>query len=142
VSNAERLIEVLEPIFPEEEIEVDGALIEGLVAGAGDLAADDLVVVMNGGGGFEATFEGLDGLVEAWGDWLATFSRVRFEIEDVQEIGQNVLTLVRQMGVTRHGEVEISQPSAAVWKFRDGRLVRIEFHLDRELALKSAGRPA
>jgi ketosteroid isomerase-like protein len=45
---------------------------------------------------------------------------------------------VRQIGTTRHGGVEIAQPSAAVWKFRDGRLVRLEFHLDREEAMASA----
>ena len=48
---------------------------------------------------------------------------------------------VRQIGTTRHG-VEMIQPSAAVWKFADGLIVRIEFHLDRDEAVASAERPA
>ena len=61
---------------------------------------------------------------------------------DVEEIGDNVLTLARQIGTTRHGGVELEQPSAAVWKFRDGKIVRVEFHLDRDLAQASAREPA
>ncbi len=59
-------------------------------------------------------------------------------MEAVEEVGENVLTLVNQVGTTRHG-VEVEQPSAAVWKFRDGLLARVEFHLDRERARESAG---
>ncbi len=65
---------------------------------------------------------------------------MRIEIEQVEEIGDNVLTFVIQTGTTRHG-VEVAQPSAAVWKFRDGLLTRVEFHLDREKAMRSAAEP-
>jgi hypothetical protein len=40
--------------------------------------------------------------------------------------------------VTRHDAVEIEQPSAAVWKFRGDELYRVEFHLDRRAAERSA----
>jgi ketosteroid isomerase-like protein len=142
MSNAERLIAVLEPSFPTAEQEVDEALIDRIVAAIAGLADDHITGAMHGGANFTATYEGLDGLREAWRDWLETFARIRFEVEDVEEIGENVVTLARQIGTTRHGGVEIEQPSAAVWKFRDGRLVRIEFHLDRDEALASAGSTA
>jgi ketosteroid isomerase-like protein len=138
VSNAERLIAALEPVFSSDEIEVDAGLIERMVASVGELADEDVVGVMSGGESFEATYEGLDGLRAAWTDWLGTFARIRFEFEDIQQVGENVVTLGRQIGTTRHGGVDIEQPSAAVWKFRDGRIVRIEFHLDREAAFRSA----
>jgi ketosteroid isomerase-like protein len=142
VSNAERLIAALEPVFSSEEIEVDAALVDRMVAAVAGLAADDVVCVMSGGENFEATYEGLEGLRAAWADWLEAFARIRFEIEEVQQVGENVITLGRQTGVTRHDEVEIVQPSAAVWKFADGVLFRIEFHLDREIAFESARAPA
>lgn len=142
MSNAERLIEALAPIFGSDELEVDQALIAGIVAAAGELATDDVVCVMSGAEHFKATYDGLEGLREAWGDWLDAFASIRFEIERIQDVGENVLVEVQQIGVTRHGGVEITQPSAAVWKFRDDRIVRIEFHLDRVEALRSAGTPA
>jgi hypothetical protein len=35
--------------------------------------------------------------------------------------------------------VEIETAGAAVWHVRGGRLHRVEFHLDREAALRAAG---
>lgn len=142
MSNEDRLIEALGPSFDGAEREVDEALIDEIVGAMSAIASPALTGKMSGGQSFEANFEGLDGLREAWSDWLATFARVRFEIDEMQAVGENVVTFARQYGVTHHSEVPIEQPSAAVWKFRDGCLVRIEFHLDRERALESARQPA
>ena len=136
-SNADRLIEALAPAFSAVETEVDEALIERMIEAIAPLAADDVVGTMSAMGTVERPFEGLDGLRELWADWLGTFERIRFEMEGVEQIGDNVFTLARQVGTTRHG-VDVEQPSAAVWKFRDGLIVRVEFHLDREAALRSA----
>jgi ketosteroid isomerase-like protein len=138
MSNAERLLAMLQPLFPDGETLVDEPFIDRMVAALEDLTTDDLVTVMSGAENFEATYEGLDGAREAWSEWLDAFAEVRFAFEQAQDVGDNVIVFVRQIGTTRHGEVEIEQPSAAVWKFRDGRVARIEFHLDRELARKSA----
>jgi len=55
-----------------------------------------------------------------------------------------VALFVNQIAVTKHGSVEISQPSAMLWLFRDELVARLEFHLDREAALRAGGlkRPA
>ena len=47
--------------------------------------------------------------------------------------------LARQVGRTRGSSVPIETLSAAVLSFRDGKLTRVEFHLDRETAMKAAG---
>jgi ketosteroid isomerase-like protein len=138
MSNAERLLAMLQPLFPDGETLIDEPFVDRMVAALEDLTTDDLVTVMSGAENFEATYEGLDGAREAWSEWLDAFAEVRFAFEQAQDVGENVIVFVRQIGTTRHGEVEIEQPSAAVWKFRDGRVARIEFHLDRELARKSA----
>jgi ketosteroid isomerase-like protein len=138
VSNAERVTEFFAPIFGAGETVMDEELIERMVEAARPLISEDFVVVMVGAEGFQGSFEGADGFRQAWADWLEAFERVAFEIESVEEVGENVLTLARQVGVTRHGGIEIEQPSAAVWKFRDGVVHRIEFHLDREQAIRSA----
>jgi ketosteroid isomerase-like protein len=92
---------------------------------------------MNGADGFVATWEGAEGLRAAWSDWLGVFATLRLEFESLDRYGDNLITVVRQSGTSRHG-VELEQPSAAVWKFRDGMIGQLEFHLDREAALASA----
>lgn len=139
MSNAERLMEVLASAFPEGEADVDVAVIERMIAALEPVVSADFAVLMTGSDdSFETTREGLGGLRDGWADWLDTFGRVRFEIEDIEPIGANVLTLGRQIGTTRTGGVEIEQPSAAVWKFRDNLIYRVEFHLDRDKAYASA----
>jgi ketosteroid isomerase-like protein len=140
MSNADRLLAGLAPIFGEAEREVDEALIDDLIAAIARVAAPRVTGSMTADDSFSTDFEDIDGLRDVWADWLGAFASIRIGIEEVQEIGDNVLTLVVQTGTTRHG-VEVAQPSAAVWKFRDGLLTRVEFHLDREKALASAEEP-
>jgi ketosteroid isomerase-like protein len=131
----------LAPIFGEGELDVDEALISRIGDSLDAISVDEITGSMIGDSSFTTEFEGREGLMSTWSDWLDTFTRVTLEMEAVEEIEDNVLTLVNQIGTTRHG-VEVEQPSAAVWKFRDGLLVRVEFHLDRERARESAQRPA
>jgi ketosteroid isomerase-like protein len=143
MSNAERVVAALATVFTADEIEMDGDTIDRMIAALEPITSPDVVTVMTGSdAAFTGTFEGSDGLRAAWADWLDTFTSVRFEIENVEEIGGNVLTIGRQLGTTRHGGVAIEQASAAVWKFRDGLIVRVEFHLDRDKARASAAEPA
>ena len=131
----------LAPIFGEGELEVDEALIDRIGDSLDQISADEITGSMMGDSTFITEFQGRDGLQSTWADWLETFTRVTLEMEEIEELGDNVLTLVNQVGTTRHG-VDVEQPSAAVWKFRDGMLVRVEFHLDRERARQSAQRPS
>ena len=139
MSNAERLGAAIGPVFIGEETNVDEALIERMIEALAPITSADVVTVMAGpDDSFMSTYEGEAGIRAAWADWLETFAEMRFEVEDMEEIGDNVLTLGRQVGISRVAGVELVQPSAAVWKFRDGEVVRIEFHLDRDKAYESA----
>ena len=143
MSNAERLLTAIGAEFPEGDIEMNLAVLERMLAALAPISTDDFVTLMTGPDeSFERSGTGPDGLREAWADWLDTFGSVRFEIEGVEEVGASVLMLGKQTTITRHGGVEIEQPSAALWKFRDDKLVRIEFHLDRDRAYESAREPA
>jgi ketosteroid isomerase-like protein len=143
MSNAETVILALANVFSDEETEIDEAFVERMIEALAPITADDVVMTMRGSDdSFVGTYEGFDGLRDGWADWLESFDRVRFQFEGVEEFGDNVLTWGRQFGTTRHGGVEIEQPSAAVWKFRDGLIGQVEFHLDREKASASARREA
>jgi ketosteroid isomerase-like protein len=84
-------------------------------------------------------FTGLDGFVEAWTDWTNAYESFRIEVDEMVDAGDKVVSLVRQIGVLKGGGGEIESTGAAVWMIRDGRLSRVEFHLDREAALRAAG---
>jgi len=84
-------------------------------------------------------YEGVDGVATAWRDWGAAFASVRAEAEDLFRSEDATVLFVNQIAVTRHGGVEMTQPSAMLWLFEDGLVARLEFHLDRTMALRAGG---
>jgi ketosteroid isomerase-like protein len=82
-------------------------------------------------------YPGLAGFAEAWRDWVEPYASFQIHIEEIEEREDRVLMLVRQTGVTRHDEVAIEDSSAAVWRFREGKLARAEFYLDRDAARRA-----
>lgn len=140
MSNADRLMATLAPIFGAGELDVDEALIERIGDALDAISVDEITGAMTADSSFTTEFRGRGELEKTWADWLEAFARVRLELEEIEEIGDSVITFVNQVGTTRHG-VDLDQPSAAVWKFRDGKLARVEFHLDRERAQASARKP-
>jgi ketosteroid isomerase-like protein len=142
MSHVETLLEALAGAFPEDEADMDAGLIDAMIERLAPIGDPNVVTLMMGPDQiFSARYEGLDGLRQGWADWLGSFERVRFEFEGVEAVGDNVLTLGRQIGTTLTGGVEVEQPSAAVWKFRDGLIGQVEFHLDRRMAHASALEP-
>jgi hypothetical protein len=85
-------------------------------------------------------YRGFEGFLEAWREWVEAYESYTIEIGEITPGTEGrVLTLGRQRGTTRTGGVEVSEPAAAVWAVRDGKLIRVEFHLDPEYAKRSAG---
>jgi ketosteroid isomerase-like protein len=83
---------------------------------------------------------GPDGFAEVWDDWTSPFDEFRIEIDEVIDAGSGrVVTMVRQIGKTKTGGVEVETAAAAVWTIRNRKLARVEFHLDRDSALRAAG---
>jgi ketosteroid isomerase-like protein len=138
MSNAETLTAALSGLFSGNEIEMTGTMVERMLDALAPISDESIEMVMRGSDQFVVTFEGTDGVRAGWADWLESFDRLRFRLERTESIGDNVLMIGDQIGVTRHGGVEMEQPSAIVWRFRDGLIGAVEFHLDRELALSSA----
>jgi hypothetical protein len=142
MSNSDRLLEALAPLFGDErERRVDVAAIDGMIDRLTPLTAPKFTGAMVGQGTVAQTFDDIEGLRAGWHEWLEMFESVRFATEGLEQIGENFVLFARQIGTTRHG-VEVEQPSAAVWKFEDGLMTRAEFHLNRAAALASAAEPA
>ncbi len=105
------------------------------------IADDDLETVMVGStGGLQTTFHGVDGFVRAWADWLSPFERYVIEMTGAVEASdEKLLILTHQTATPRGSTAEMESDAAAVLQFRDGRLIRIEFHLDPAAARRAAG---
>jgi len=84
-------------------------------------------------------YKGIDGYVQAWREWLEPYESYRAELEEYVDAGDNVVLLVRQFARTEVGSVAVEEEGAVVFAFEDGKLKRLEFHLDRERAMKAAG---
>jgi ketosteroid isomerase-like protein len=82
---------------------------------------------------------GVEGLAKGWEDYGATFETVRPVLQEIHESDDHVVVLVNQIATTRHGGVEVTQPSAMVFAFDGDRVARVEFHLDQREALRVAG---
>jgi ketosteroid isomerase-like protein len=106
-----------------------------------ELAHPDFEVSMVGPEYAPATLDytGVDGFVAAWRDWTSAYESFRIEVDEIVDAGDNVVSLVRQTGIPKGAHAEIETAGAAVWMIRNGRLRRVEFHLDRDAALRAAG---
>jgi SnoaL-like protein len=123
------------PLTPENTL-----AIERLTAAIEDVAGPDFVSAMIGPDqSFRIEYQGVAGLVEGWQDWLSPYESFRLEVGDLIESNDVLVTCVRQFGTPVGGGPELVAEGAAVWWLREGRLVRVEFNLDRQAALRSAG---
>jgi ketosteroid isomerase-like protein len=89
--------------------------------------------------GISAEFEGLGGFAEGWNDWLSAFDSYRIEQGELHEAGEVVLATAHMVATPRGSNAAIETDSAAVLRFRDGKVERMEFHLDSAGAFASAG---
>jgi ketosteroid isomerase-like protein len=114
--------------------------IQRLESGLREVAHPDLECVMVGPDTHFATkSRGIQGFIDSWFDWLSPFERWRLEVEDVIESGDRLVTVIRQFATPKDSNAEVENAGAAVWFIRDGRLARVEFHLNREAAFHAAG---
>jgi ketosteroid isomerase-like protein len=104
----------------------------------GGRVTDDFVAVsMVSGVGQE--WNGVDGLIDFWQDWLEPWEAYSIEVERIVEGANGVLLEVMQRGKLAGAEHDVETPSAAVYVFREDRLARIEFYLEQAAARESAG---
>jgi hypothetical protein len=141
VSNESDLIVALRDRFPGDVAALtEDQRLAALERALGpDVAWPDFTIAMVAPGGWSAEREGVAGYSQSWNDWLAPFESFRVEFEEILEGPRGVVQFVRQIGVPRGGQAAIENAGAAVFGFRDGLIERIEFHLDRDDALRAAG---
>lgn len=114
-------------------------MIDGIEEVLRERAHPDYETVMVPKEGPTLNYPGVEGFREAIDDWLSPWAEFRFEIEELIPVGDMIVMLVRQVGKTRHGGVEVATESGTIWWVVDGSIRRASFYLDREHARKVAG---
>jgi ketosteroid isomerase-like protein len=107
--------------------------------GLSDLVHPDFTCVQSWIGAEPTTYSGVDGLREAWLDWLAPWATYRSEIQDMIDCGEQVLVLVLDFGRREGSPDEIKGFGSAVWTVRDAKIAQVQFYPERDQALKAVG---
>jgi ketosteroid isomerase-like protein len=136
-------VELLKAMLPGPEADVaalfrDESQFASVAAAFEGLFHPDLesVPAWRGGG---ATYAGIEGFREMWLDWLQPWVTYHVQVEEMIELGERVVVLVRDRGRRRGMDVDVELISGSVWTFRDGKIARVEFHANREELREATG---
>jgi ketosteroid isomerase-like protein len=84
-------------------------------------------------------YHGHEGLRAAWARWRGVWDDYSFEVEELTEIGERVLSLTRIHARSRGHGVGTDVRAGEVLTVRNGLIVHFVNFLDRDDALREAG---
>jgi ketosteroid isomerase-like protein len=87
----------------------------------------------------EAVFYGHDGMRELWRYWRDAFQDIRWEPEEILDLGDKILVTAQQRGHGSGSGVAVSEPIFQLFTLRSGYVLRQEDFRDRSAALEAAG---
>jgi ketosteroid isomerase-like protein len=136
-------VEVVKALLPEPDANIiplfrDEAVFARVVDAFRPLLTDDFQSVMV----FPSesrVYAGPEGLRKNWLDWLEPWATYRTTIDELIEVGDRVVGLLRNYGRRQDMEREVELLAAAIFTFRWGKLARWEDYTDRAQALEAAG---
>jgi len=82
---------------------------------------------------------GIEGVRNAWKDWLKSWDSYKVEIDDVIDGGERVLVVHRGSGMHSQGTEQVMRRRATVWTIRNGLVTRVDFNVPYDEALIEAG---
>jgi ketosteroid isomerase-like protein len=88
----------------------------------------------------QTEFTGLDGMRQAFLDWLAPWTSYEDEIKEVFAAGDDRVVVVGlEHGHRRDTGAEVTAESAGVYFLRNGKIERVEYYAKRAEALEAVG---
>jgi ketosteroid isomerase-like protein len=83
---------------------------------------------------------GHEAATEAVRDYWQMFEDFHIELQDVLHADEDlVVTAVRDGGRMRGSDADVWNDLFHIWTFRDGKVVRISSHADKNRAIQAAG---
>jgi ketosteroid isomerase-like protein len=87
----------------------------------------------------QGSFTGLAEASEGWRIWLSQWKFWSSSAREYIEVGDKVLVIIDVTGVAKSTGIELGQPSANLWEFRDGRPFRLTLYTHAQTAFEEAG---
>ncbi len=88
---------------------------------------------------FDTVYQGHHGYLDFWRRWLDAFPDIRWDPEEVVDLGDKALVTTRQSGHGLGSGLAVSEQVFQLFTFRRGLVIRQEDFLDRSKALEAAG---
>jgi uncharacterized protein len=85
----------------------------------------------------DGVFYGTEGLRAALEEVSADWEDLRYETEELIDLGDRYLVMLRMRARVRDSDAELDAQIAHVWEFRNGRAVRWGVYADRAEALRA-----
>lgn len=90
---------------------------------------------------FDTVYHGQQGYLDFWRRWLDAFPDIRWDPEEIIDLGEKILVRTSQSGRGSVSGLALSEPVFQLFTFRRGLVIRQADFLDRSKALEAAGRP-
>jgi ketosteroid isomerase-like protein len=126
----------------QENVEVVRAVIEGWLKGdpaALELIATDVVYVAPPTQPGGKTYHGHEGVMEWVVDWRQEWTDYELELERVEDLGDQVMTVERNHATGKRSGVQVDMRTFSIWTLRNGKVVRWEGFVSEEDAIAAAG---
>jgi ketosteroid isomerase-like protein len=110
-----------------QNITIIRAVIDGWLSGdssALELIAEDVVYVSPPSMPGARTYHGHSGVLQWVVDWRQEWSEYELEVERVEEIGDQVITVERNRAIGKRSGVEADMETVSLWTLRDGKVLR------------------
>ena len=89
--------------------------------------------------GAGTTYSGIDGFREMWLDWLEPWASYHVQVDEMFDVGDSVVVLVRDRARRQGMDLEVELISGSLWTFANGKIVRVQFYANREELREAVG---
>jgi ketosteroid isomerase-like protein len=85
------------------------------------------------------THYGHDGVRRVFESVFESFDEFQVEVEELLDLGDRVLAILRIAGTAKLTGMELGTPGAHLFSFRDGKIVKLQLFVDPAEAREAAG---
>jgi ketosteroid isomerase-like protein len=111
------------------------------IRGLGQVFSPEVELRWSATGPEARVYRGLDGVAQAFREWVEPFSEYHVEPLDYIEAGDYVVVPNRQRGVGKTSGVPVELEVTNVYEFRGGQIARMDEYDTVEEALEAVGLP-
>ncbi len=141
---SEENVEILRALLPSPDADIAEILrsdqvFDALRESVEPLSHPDFECRLIGVLGAEESYAGIDGLRAAWLIWVEPWASYRTEIDELIDLDDRVLALMRDHGRREGMTAEVELFGATIWIFEGGKVREARFYGSRDMALEAVG---